>query len=719
VSKGDSTVTVETIDAPRETGASPPVPPDPKRDWRSFHHRHPVLTALYAFLSVLAILILALVIFLWLADWNKLRGPIGRYASAQTHRHIEIDGDLKVHLLTWTPTVSIGGLKIGNPAWAGPGDTADVDRIVIEVKFWPLLTGHVVMPLLQFDRPILNLFRDASGRQNWDLGPSKPNAKPFKLPPIQRFVVNQGHLKYVDIPRRMTISGVIDSNENAGGASAHAFSLLGQGVLNKEPFHLKVAGGPLLNVKLDKPYPFSADVTAAETHIVASGQLAKPFDLNDYTTNLHLSGRDLFNLYYLTGLALPNTPPYDIKGVLKHSFREYDFDNASGRIGDSDLEGNLKVKLSATNRPNVIATLASHVLDFKDLATLFGAPPVSKAEVAALAKPHPVKIAIQTAPVKTAPATASQRFLPDSTLAVGRLRAMDATVHYHAQMVKSAFLPLRQASLELNLDHGVLAIDPVAFDFPQGRFWAQVTLDARGAVPITDADMRLSNVNIQEFVPHAAGTEPPIEGVLAARAKLHGVGDSVHKAAAASSGAVTVVVPGGKIRSAFAELLGVNAGKGLSLLLAKSQNQTNIRCAVADFAVRGGVMQAQNIVFDTDVVKVNGKGDIDLGPESIDLTLKGDTKRFRLGHVFLPITIGGHLTSPKLGVQATPAVAQLGAAVALGAVLTPLAAILPFVDPGLAKNADCAGLMSQAQSTAAPVKPSQAKGMTTAPTARK
>ena len=79
---------------------------------------------------------------------------------------------------------------------------------------------------------------------------------------------------------------------------------------------------------------------------------------------------------------------------------------------------------------------------------------------------------------------------------------MDATLHYHAQAIKSLFLPLKQATLDLNLDHGVLAIDPVAFDFPQGRFTAQVTLDARGAVPITDTDMRLSNVSLQEFSAH-------------------------------------------------------------------------------------------------------------------------------------------------------------------------------------------------------------------------
>ena len=153
--------------------------------------------------------------------------------------------------------------------------------------------------------------------------------------------------------------------------------------------------------------------------------------------------------------------------------------------------------------------------------------------------------------------------------------------------------------------------------------------------------MRLGNVNIQEFLPKSMSAQPPIEGMLAARVKLKGAGDSVHAAAAASNGAVTVVIPQGKIRAAFAELLGVDAGKGLGLLLSKNQGQTNIRCAIADFAVKNGVLQAQDVVFDTDVVRVNGHGDIDLGDESINLTLKGDPKQFRITHLLLPISITG------------------------------------------------------------------------------
>jgi hypothetical protein len=43
-------------------------------------------------------------------------------------------------------------------------------------------------------------------------------------------------------------------------------------------------------------------------------------------------------------------------------------------------------------------------------------------------------------------------------------------------------------------------------------------------------------------------------------------------------------------------------------------------------------------------------------------------------------------------------------AVALAGVLGPLAAILPFVDAGLAKDANCAGLMAEGRAQGAPVK---------------
>ena len=57
----------------------------------------------------------------------------------------------------------------------------------------------------------------------------------------------------------------------------------------------------------------------------------------------------------------------------------------------------------------------------------------------------------------------------------------------------------------------------------------------------------------------------------------------------------------------------------------------------------------------------------------------------------------GPLTGPKVGIDAGSVAAQGGLAAALGALVSPLAALLPFVDPGLAEDANCGALISSAR----------------------
>ncbi len=91
-----------------------------------------------------------------------------------------------------------------------------------------------------------------------------------------------------------------------------------------------------------------------------------------------------------------------------------------------------------------------------------------------------------------------------------------------------------------------------------------------------------------------------------------------------------------------------------------------------------------------------GTGRIDLRDETVDLRLNGKPKKFRLLRIAAPITVKGWLLAPKFGVDIGKAAPQLVAGALLGALVAPLAVILPFVNPGLAKNADCAALVGQA-----------------------
>jgi AsmA family protein len=65
-----------------------------------------------------------------------------------------------------------------------------------------------------------------------------------------------------------------------------------------------------------------------------------------------------------------------------------------------------------------------------------------------------------------------------------------------------------------------------------------------------------------------------------------------------------------------------------------------------------------------------------------------------------PITLHGTLLHPAVGVKAGNLLAQAGVAAALGTLLTPFAAAIAFIDPGLAKNKDCAAVIAEAQADA-------------------
>ena len=651
------------------------------------------------------LLTIAIVVFLVIFDWNWFRGPLGRFASARLDREVVITGDLRVHPWSFSPKAEALGVRIAQPDWAAKADPkgspvgtpmAKVDRIAVQIKLLPLLKGDVVLPLLAVDRPDVRLLRDGSGKANWTFGDPNAPKTPLKLPAIQHFIINDGQLRYEDQQRDVFFLGTVNSNEHATADGRGRFVLEGKGQLNRSPFTALVTGGPLLNISPNRPYPFDARVDAGSTHVLAKGDITKPFNLGLFETQLSVSGTDLNRLYALTGLTLPNTPPYKISGHLTRNGQRFDFKKLNGRIGDSDVSGDLFV-LTGRQRPYLEADLQSRRLDFDDLGSLVGAAPATgRGETASAGQK-----------VEAAQRDATQRLLPDATLQVERVKAMDAKVKYRALAVNAPNLPLQKVRLDLTLEKGVLTMDPIAFTFSRGDLAGRVRLDANPKVPRTDLDLRLTNAKLEDFITIKNDGKPAVEGGVMARAKLTGYGNSVHRAASTANGQVTLVSPKGQIRQAFAELLGVNASKGLLLLLSKSDKETSVRCAVADFNVKDGVMTSNQIVADTGVVLARGKGTIDLQNERMDLRIDGDSKKPRLVRLFIPITIKGPFMSPKVGLETGGAVAQGGIAAALGAFVSPLAAILPFVTGGEAKDADCASLVAEARSDGAPVKVAQ------------
>jgi uncharacterized protein involved in outer membrane biogenesis len=666
---------------------------------------------------VLAAILLMVVLFLVFFDWNLFRPTLARIISDKTGRPTSIDGNLTVHPWSWTPSAEVDGLTMKNPSWAEREVMFHADRLILSVSLGRLLRGQLVLPQIELVRPTVDLERDSKGRASWEFGDTgKPqaSAKPAKIPTIRRLLIEDGKVRVTDQIRKLMLDGSLNASDEARRASG-GFTLKGSGSLNDKPFHAQLHGGPLVNLDPDHPYDMEAHLTASDITLDARVSFPKPFDMAAYRVKFSVSGSDLADVYYLTGLALPNTPPYQLSADVQHTGTVFRLENFKGKLGSSDIEGQLEVE-AASNKPKLTAKLHSDRLNMDDLAPTLGHParsPATSLNTAAAAAVTPAPTAktarhSSKAPSPTEPPPAAERLFPDADLQVNRVRGMDADVTYRANSVVAAKLPMKAVNFHLLLRDGLLRLDPLSFVLDAGKFSGSVAIDARKDIPETSIAMGIDNVDLGQFK-SAAQKQPPLDGSLMGRLDIHGSGSSVHKLASSANGTLSVALPRGRMNNAIAELTGINVVKGLGLLLSEKQRDTQIRCGILDFQADNGMLDAKSVFIDTTDVLITGRGHIDLKDEKIDLSLQGDPKKIRLLRLRSPITLHGTLLHPTVGVQADKLLAQAGIAVALGTLLTPAAAALALIDPGLAKNKDCSSVLANedASEQASSSKPAQ------------
>ena len=162
---------------------------------------------------------------------------------------------------------------------------------------------------------------------------------------------------------------------------------------------------------------------------------------------LDIQGDDMANLYPLIRLVFPSTPPYRLKGHLKHDGKVWSFSNFSGRVGDSDLSGNIRVD-TAPKRPFMKADLVSNLLDFDDLAGFIGGKPGTA----------PGETASEEQKKQAAAEKDSDRIFPDQRYDLERLRAMDADVRLRAKKILAPKLPIDDLNATIKLERRSFAL---------------------------------------------------------------------------------------------------------------------------------------------------------------------------------------------------------------------------------------------------------------------
>jgi AsmA protein len=290
---------------------------------------------------------------------------------------------------------------------------------------------------------------------------------------------------------------------------------------------------------------------------------------------------------------------------------------------------------------------------------------------------------------------AHARVLPQMPFKTDRWNSVDAEVSLKAKTIRRAYdLPLDDLDVRLSLRDSVLRLDPLDVGVAGGHLNAVISLDGRKDPIQARAQVRARKILIAKLLPAVELNQTSI-GQVNGEFDLAGSGNSVARMLASANGKVGMVVANGEISKMMMEKIGLHLWEMLVLKLS-GDKLVKLRCAVADFGVKDGVMHTDALIFDTEVTTIIGSGSIDLGEEKLDLTLNQKTKNTSPLALRSPIYVRGSFAAPNVQVDKGQVALRGLGAVALGLV-NPLLALIPLIDAGPGKDSDCGQLVRDAR----------------------
>lgn len=606
----------------------------------------------------------------WLFDWNWLRGPIGSLVQERTGREFVIAGDLEVRLGA-VPRVRMQAVRFGNPDWAQDPLFVTAREVELSFDLRSLFRGRTLIPELRLSQPVMSLERTADGRRNWVLAGDAQTPSPE----IRQLSIDDGVIRYRDggVPADLVFE-VSTHDDGAEWPTTIAFS----GRYRNVALAGGALAGPVLSLhESGAAFPMRVQVRFGDTVLEADGSVSGLAQLASVDAHLRVRGSDWSRLYPVIPLPLPSSPPYRFEGRLRRSGDETVFENFSGRIGGSDIAGTA-VHAHASPRPKLKAELRSKLLDLKDLGPVIGAR----------VRQPPGDAALKVR-------EGGARILPADPFELGRLQAIDADVVLRAQRIRRPdALPLDDFAARLRLDGGVLRLEPLEFGIAGGQLTAAVTLDARQDPMRTHATLWLRHARLAQLFPTVKLMRDST-GLVGARLRLSGRGNSVAAMLASASGDLGVAMAGGDVSNLLIEYAGLDGGEALRFLVG-GDRKTAIRCAVGLFKVQDGVAISRTLVFDTEDTNIGGAGRLDFRDETLDLTLRPQPKDRSILSVRSPVRLRGTFAQPSVAVERGPLAMRAGAAVLLGLV-NPLVALAATIETGPGTDSDCETLLASVE----------------------
>ena len=272
--------------------------------------------------------------------------------------------------------------------------------------------------------------------------------------------------------------------------------------------------------------------------------------------------------------------------------------------------------------------------------------------------------------------------LPNDPISLPRLNVADVHLKYKAARIEGRRQPLDNMRADLDIVNGNITLHPLSFGLGKGSINSNISLAETSNELHAKADVDFQRIDVDKLLTSAGIGRGA--GTIAGHAVIDGNGRSVADILGHGNGELKLYMGrGGDLSALLVDISGLEFGNALLSALGVP-NRAQIDCLITNFVLQQGVATARR----------------GLGRAGRHLAIKTESKHFSIGSLPTPIDITGSFGSPSIRPEVGPLALRGGAAVALGIIGTPLAALIPTIQFGTGEDNACSGLLRNVETPA-------------------
>ncbi len=629
---------------------------------------------LAAIVGVVVLLIVSAAILLPIVfDPNDHKPEIIAQVKEQTGRDLRIDGDIALTVFPWIG-VELGKVELSNAAGFDNPVFVSTDKVSIRVKLLPLFSKRLEMDTVTIHGLTLNLARDASGRSNWD-----------------DLADAGGHAGGTDSSTSSSSSGRSDARSAValaiGGLDIKDANLSWNDASSGQHFEIgnltvqtgAISTGEPVDLKL------ALDVQVGDSgvsgHISVGGKL--DYDAGNKTLlveDLQLEVEEM----NLTGkLRVDNidSAPTAMGTISIEEFNPkklldtFSLDALQTRDPNALTRASLQATISGKPNQLTVKPLTIH-LDDSTLTGEVTVPDIASQALRFKLALDAIDVDRYLPPEKEMPgdavpvaATPGAAATAASEIPNEALRRLDVIGRVTIGKLKAANLNLSEVDMSVKAKDGVIRLHPIDANLYSGTYRGNVTLDARGKSPRTSVDENLTGVLAGPLLQDLQGTDR-LTGKANVNIAMRTEGATADEVKRSLNGSVTFAFTDGAIngvnvarmiREAYARI------KGAKLPPEETEQKTDFSELRGSMHVKNGVATNNDFIVRTPLLRINGKGTVNLPAETVDYrvaativtTLKGQggEELKDLVGIPIPIHVTGNVADPTYALD-TDALAE-------------------------------------------------------------